>query len=127
MNDTLYSEKRYPPLLQIDSYKKYTLITPGDHGDGSQHKSLIAFDLALLKLTSLPFVIHDSLLFSDIWNEPLENLFRIYLSSEKQEFIAIDRIKRFGNYWEGALTNAQVVKLGSGTNSLFGKIWALKK
>ncbi len=124
LNDSIYLEKRIPPTISIPDFTNYTYKTPKDKGTGTEYKSLILFDLAILKLTSLPFIINDSMLFKNIWDEPVEGLFRLYSKSEKQIFIAIDRINVFSTEIQQIIKEHEVVKLGNDEKALFGFTWS---
>ncbi len=124
LNDSIYLEKRIPPTISIPDFTNYTYKTPKDKGTGTEYKSLILFDLAILKLTSLPFIINDSMLFKNIWDEPVEGLFRLYSKSEKQIFIAIDRINVFSTEIQQIIKDHEVVKLGNDEKALFGFTWS---
>ena len=127
LNDAIYSEKRIAPSIQIDSYSKYTYKTPKDQGTGTEYKSLILLDLTILNKTQLPFVIHDSILFKNIWDEPVEGLFKIYDKSKKQIFVAIDRTNVFSDGVRQIISKNQVIKLGGGEDALYGFVWAKLK
>jgi len=127
INDRLYSIKRIAPRLTFPSISKYEYSTPNDTGTGTMYKSLIILDLALFGLSSLPLLIHDSLLFSDIWSEPVSNLFAEYEKTEKQSFLAIDGIEKFDEATRATILHASRLRLGGGINSLFGFSWAVKE
>lgn len=61
-----------------------------DTGIGSEYK----VDIACLKLIELPLLIHDSLLFTNIEMDRVENIIRLYSSLKKQVFILIDRTEK---------------------------------
>ena len=127
INDRLYTVKRMAPILTFPTLSKYEYRTPNDTGTGTTYKSLIILDLALLKLSALPVLIHDSLLFSDIWKEPVSNLFAEYAQIEKQSFLAIDGIETFNEATKATILQASRLSLGGGEDSLFGFSWAVKK
>ncbi|WP_159100044.1 DUF2326 domain-containing protein [Treponema saccharophilum] len=54
----------------------YELGSPLDDGTGTDYTSLILFDLAVLNLTKLSAIIHDSYLISNIRGNRLENLIK---------------------------------------------------
>ena len=124
LNDSIYKEKRFAPTMTLSDFSHYTYKTPNDKGAGTEYKGLLLFDMAVLELTKLPFVIDDSMLFKNMWDEPVEGLFRIYNNSRKQIFIAIDRINVFENEVQKIITQHQIVRLGNGENTLFGRIWS---
>lgn len=124
LNDSIYSEKRIPPSISFSGFNRYTYKTPKDKGTGTEYKSLILFDLAILELTPLPFIINDSMLFKNVWDEPVEGLFRLYSKSDKQIFIAIDRIKVFSAEIQQIIKTHEVVRLGNDAGALFGFTWS---
>jgi len=119
----LIDDKNNPPIFKIEN-NKYYLYKPNDTGTGTSKLNLIMFDLAILKLTRLPFLVHDSILFKDIGNERIEKLISYYNQYKKQIFIAIDEHKKYKNIIE-ILENKKVIKLNK-TNTLYNKIWSDK-
>ena len=109
-----------PPNFDIEN-DKYKLYKPNDTGTGTSKFNLVIFDLAILKLTELPLLIHDSLLFKDIGNERIENLINYYNKYEKQIFIAIDEHKKYTKAIK-ILEENTVIKLDK-NNTLYNKIW----
>lgn len=78
-----------------------------------------------MKVSNLPMVIHDSLLFKNIWNQPIEGIFDQYSKMTKQTFVAIDRINDFSNDTKEIVEKNAVIVLGDeGDNYLFGFSWA---
>lgn len=55
-----------PPCLNLNSTSSYSFYAPNDSGTGTAYVSMILYDLAILELTKLPFVIHDSVLFKNL-------------------------------------------------------------
>ena len=102
----------------------YSLKRSNDTGTGSSYINLIAFDLALFKITKMPFIIHDSIMFKNIEVPAFENLTKIYNSFDKQIFISIDEINRFSKETIEILLNKKVVSLNA-ENTLFIKNWKL--
>ncbi len=127
LNDDIYREKRIPPSISLTNFSGYHYKTLKDKGTGTEYKSLVLFDLAILELTSLPFIINDSFLFKNIWDEPVEGLFRIYSESEKQIFIAIDRTGVYNAEIRQIIKEHEVLKLGNDDKALFGFTWAKVK
>lgn len=60
-NDSFYSDARKAPRLHFNSYNSYTFETPDDTGTGTNYKGIVLYDLAILYLTTLPDIAHDSL------------------------------------------------------------------
>lgn len=125
-NETLYREKRRSPEIHIYDATHYSYSTPSDFGTGTSFKSLILFDIAVLNISYLPVIIHDSLLYKNIWDEPTQGLFEICSQQRKQIFVAIDRIGVFDTNTVKIIQDAAVVRLGPNENSLFGFSWADK-
>lgn len=123
ISDEINIKKRYSPYFSIINNNKYKFETPNDTGSGSKYKNLIVFDLSILKLSSLPVVIHDSIIFKNIGDDPINNIFKQYLMDDKQVFISIDKIEDYHNKETlNLLMSKAVIKLDDG-NELFGKNW----
>lgn len=107
----------------------YELGSPLDDGTGTDYTSLILFDLAVLNLTKLPAIIHDSYLISNIRGNRLENLIKAYASeSEKQVFLSIDETDKLNPDTEILVNRADicVIKLQQGGGELYGYYWGKK-
>lgn len=116
-------EKRYSPKFTIKNNDKYQFETPNDTGTGSKYKNVIIFDLSVLNLSSLPFLIHDSIVFKNIGDDPINNIFKQYIISNKQIFISIDKIEDYHcKETLNILNSKAVIKLNDG-QELFGRSW----
>jgi len=93
---SLFGPDRKSPSIQLKE-TNYSYEVFEDTGTGTAYASLIVLDLAIFKLTILPFIAHDSVLFKNIENDSVSNLFKIYSGSEKQAFVAIDEIYKYGD------------------------------
>lgn len=91
------NDKASYPIIQGVSPSKYQLYTPNDNGSGTSNKILIVSDMECLSNTELPYVIHDSVMFSEISYDRLSEIINIYTQSPKQIFIAIDGIIKYSN------------------------------
>ena len=126
MNETLYDVKIKPPILHAENANKYEFATEDDGGTGMRYKGMILLDLALLRATSLPFVIHDSLLLPNIENEAIEKILELYTKqTDKQVFLAFDKTATPNA--RRILEKAQRLHLSRGGNELFGKAWNRKE
>ncbi len=126
MNETLYDVKIKPPILHAENANKYEFATEDDGGTGMRYKGMILLDLALLRATSLPFVIHDSLLLPNIENEAIEKILELYTKqTDKQVFLAFDKTATPNA--RKILEKAQRLHLSRGGNELFGKAWNRKE
>lgn len=121
------SDKVYAPVLNIKDGSHYTFNTSADTGTGSEYKGLILFDIACLKLSELPLLIHDSLLFTNIEMDRVENIIRLYSKLKKQVFISIDRTEELDERTQNIIKQHQVLKLDRGENELFGRTWSTKE
>ena len=60
-------------------------------GTGKAYTDLLLFDLAILLLTDLPMLIHDSFLFNNIDNCTIGSFIKLYAQfTDKQVFISLD-------------------------------------
>ena len=96
---------------------------PNDSGTGTSCRGLILFDLAVLKLTNLPILIHDSVIHKQIEDYAFDKLLDLYEESGKQIFIAMDKQNSFGEEVEKKLEDAAVLHLSKGGNELYGAPW----
>lgn len=60
-NDSFYADARKAPRLHFNNYNSYTFETPDDTGTGTNYKGMVLYDLAVLYLTALLAIAHDSL------------------------------------------------------------------
>ena len=126
-NDFIYESKRESPKIHFKSKSKYDFTTPRDDGTGTAYKSLILLDLSILKLTSLPIIGHDSSIFKNIGDEPIDKIMKLYSQSEKQIFIALDKAQGYSNDTNDILNKTAILHLNPNGEELFGKCWAIKE
>lgn len=81
----------YAPCLNLNSASSYNFYAPKDGGAGTAYVSMILYDLAILELTKLPFVIHDSVLFKNLSDNRVIKVFEEYENSRKQIFVSFDK------------------------------------
>ena len=126
MNETLYDVRIKPPLLNTISADLYEFSTEDDGGTGMRYKGMILLDIALMRTTKLPIIIHDSIMFANVEREAIERILDLYVQEkEKQIFIAFD--KAVTEPYRKLVEKAQVLYLSRGGNELFGKAWNRKK
>lgn len=122
-NQVVYGPKRNASQLKIKSASSFSFISPEDTGTGKAYAGLVGFDLAMLSLTHLPFIIHDSVLYKNIEVPATRNIIRILASvKRKQIFLAFDEAPKFGAMAEGLLRTHTVLKL-SDNELLYNKDW----
>lgn len=126
INDYVYSGEKKPPVLTIKKPNSYTFLTPDDTGTGTSYKGLVVFDLAVMQLTQLPALVHDSVILKQIADEPLEKIMELYSRSSKQIFIALDKKGSYSKRSQEILDKTMVLYLSDGGNELFGRSWNLK-
>ena len=125
-NSSLYVEKRNSPKITLKNYNSYEFFTPRDTGTGTNYKGMILLDLAILYLSSLPTLAHDSLLFKNIDDEGIDGLMRIYNDTwhlKKQVFIAFDKQSSYSTETYNILQKNRVLQLYENGGELYGKSW----
>lgn len=125
-NNVIYGGKRKAPVIDLVDGRKYTFWTPDDSGTGTSYKSLIVFDLSVLKLTSLPAIGHDSLIFKNIADDPISNIIKLYTEFDKQVFISFDKDEAYSEETSKILNNTAILHLNSNGDELFGYSWGEK-
>jgi len=108
------------PLLSVSPQKEITFGTAGNTSQGTACKSLVLYDLAILLLTKAPAVIHDGNILSSISTEHFEKLLKLYNSTGKQAFIAVDKAEN------DLLKQSTVLRLSEG-HELYGYSWSRKQ
>ncbi len=123
INDFISGGRKNAPEIRLKN-SGYEFLTPDDEGTGTQYKSLIEFDLSILRLTPLPLLIHDSLLFKNISDDVINKILELYIDEkDKQIFIAFDRQDSYkDSATQDILNRHAVLKLSAG-KELFGFSW----
>ncbi|WP_438868983.1 DUF2326 domain-containing protein [Pseudomonas sp. L1(2025)] len=85
----IYGEVRASPELELMP-EKYSYEIPKDTGTGKAYSNLILLDTSLLRHTTIPFLVHDSILFKNVENKAIENILHVYQSLSQQSFISLD-------------------------------------
>ena len=127
LNSTTTPDQQAPVLQFKEDGTNYTFGTPDDDGSCVADKDLSLFDLSVLKLTPLPVVIHDSVLFNNIEKDVVGRLLRLYLQTDKQVFISFDREQDYGGTpVEQIVNETSVITLGPDGKALYGWQWNKK-
>lgn len=130
LNDFIYDGERYAPTIKFGNSRSgkptYDFWTEDDTGAGTNFKGLIIFDLALLRLTELPVIAHDSNIFKNIADLPIDKIMELYQQSKKQIFIAFDKEDTFYDVTRDIVHSTTVIELHENGGELFGWSWAKK-
>ena len=128
-NDIVFPKKDHmPPALTFNDGKHYDYGTPNDTGTGTAYKDMILFDLSLMELSVLPIIMHDSSMFKNVGDAPIDKIFDLYMEwKDKQIFIAFDKEGAYTKKVADAVTDTAVIKLGENGDQLFGWTWAIKE
>lgn len=121
INKKIHTEKKKIPSIKLNK-SSYTFDHSSNTGTGKSFADLIEFDLAILKLTDLPFLIHDSVLFKNIEDQAIDKIIEQYSNFKKQIFIALDGINKFNDQSQTRLVENNVIQL-SESRKLFNKDW----
>lgn len=122
INDEISGGEYNAPNSTINTFNSYNFETPRDKGTGTNHRSIIIYDLAVLQNTVLPAIAHDSIVFDSIPRPDLSNLIRVYNDQiEKQIFIAVDKISECTDQAKAIIDRTTVLKLDNNEQALFGE------
>lgn len=130
LNDYIYGGERYAPTIKFGNSRSgkptYEFWTEDDTGAGTNFKGLIIFDLALLRLTELPVIAHDSNIFKNIADLPIDKIMELYNQSKNQIFIAFDKENAFYDVTRDIVHSTKIIELHENGGELFGWSWAKK-
>ena len=71
--------------------------------------------------------MHDSLIFKNVADLPIDKIVQLYMKSKKQIFISFDKAEAFTEYTAKTLYDTKVIELYANGGELFGWSWAKKK
>lgn len=124
LTDYIYDGQKKAPELKILSPSKYVFLTPNDTGTGSRFRSLITFDIAVMTLTQLPALCHDSFLFKNIATSATVRILELYRGVPgKQVFVALDQLQHYSQEIQEQIDKEIVIRIAPNGNELFGKSW----
>jgi len=121
----IYQESRQSPVIKIDP-TQYSYNTVDDTGTGKYFSNLVLFDLSLFELTTIPLIIHDSILFKNIEISAVAELIKIYNKFKKQIFISIDEVTKYDCPTIEILLSNAAIQL-TDEKLLFKKDWRSQK
>ena len=122
INSELYTEKFNAPTVHF-SGSNYTFFTPNDTGTGIAFKGLVVFDLAIMHLSKLPILVHDSVVLKQISDNAVERIIDQYIACGKQVVIALDKQESYSEKTEKMLLKYANLQLEPNGKELFGKSW----
>lgn len=122
LNDSIYEGSYNAPVLDFTD-SSYIFFTPDDTGTGIAYKGLVVYDLAVLGLTRLPVLVHDSVVLKQISDDAIERIIELYSASGKQVIIALDKQESYSEKTSRLLSESAVLKLSGNGQELFGRSW----
>ena len=122
LNDAIYEGSYNAPVLDFTD-TGYIFFTPDDTGTGIAFKGLVVYDLAVLGLTRLPVLVHDSVVLKQISDDAIERIIKLYSACGKQVIIALDKQESYSEKTARLLNEAAVLKLTKNGQQLFGRSW----
>ena len=122
LNDAIYEGSYKAPVLDFTE-NGYHFFTPDDTGTGIAYKGLVVYDLAVLGLTRLPILVHDSVVLKNISDDAIERIIELYSSCGKQVIIALDKQDSYSERTFSLLNEAAVLRLTTNGEQLFGRSW----
>lgn len=117
-------DRKSPEITLTESGYSYSVFD--DTGTGTAYAGLIVFDLTIFQTTSLPVLLHDSLLFKNVENDSVARLVRVYNEIQKQSFIALDEIEKYGTSIAELLRSRSAIQLAN-DKVLYVKDWRRKQ
>ncbi|MBR2934224.1 MAG: DUF2326 domain-containing protein [Oscillospiraceae bacterium] len=122
-SSSIMTSNNKAPKLHL-SYKDYEYGVEDNTGTGKAYTDLLLFDLAILSLSKLPVLIHDSFLFNNIDVMTKLSFLRLYSQfKDKQIFISLDEYLGTENTEIDKILFTSTRLFLSGNRPLFGKDW----
>jgi len=122
-NRVVYGPERNSSKLRVKKSNSFSFTSPDDTGTGKSYAGMIGFDRAMLSVTNLPYVIHDSVVYKNIEVDAIKQILRIFSNIKtKQIFISFDEARKFGSQIEKLLQRNKAIKL-SNDDLLYNKDW----
>lgn len=126
LNLFIYGDTVKAPELEINGCNSYTYKTEGDDGDGISLKNAIIFDLAIIELTPLPILLHDTDINKEINKDAHGKIIELYNTyTNKQIFIGFDETQDYSESIRNIIEQQTIVHLSKG-NELFGVNFSTK-
>lgn len=130
LNDFIYDGEQYAPEMHFGNTRTgkptYTFKCESNTSTGDNYKNLIIYDISVLRNSELPFLMHDSLIFKNVADLPIDKIMQLYMESKKQIFISFDKAEAFTEYTAKTVHDTKVIDLYANGGELFGWSWAKK-
>ena len=123
LNEIIYGKFSNAPILNFYE-KSYSFYTPSDTGTGNAYKGLVIFDISVLNLTTLPIIVHDSIVLKQISDIAIEKILELYISNGKQVIIAIDKQNSYTSGSHEIFESNCILHLAPNGEELFGRSWS---
>lgn len=119
----IFASGRRSPELVL-STNGYQYHVDQDTGTGTSYAAVALLDIAILSLTALPYIVHDSVMLKNIEVPVMAKLIDLYceVSMIKQVFIAIDEGNKYGDATFKLLREHSTINL-SHTELLYDLDW----
>lgn len=120
VSDAVGKHRKSPRLSLGETCYSFEVFE--DTGTGTAYFGLVLFDMAVFNATKLPAIAHDSVLFKNISNDSVARLVALYAKVQKQSFISLDEIQKYGPEAAETLQRQSVIQL-SDQAVLYVKDW----
>lgn len=120
LNTKIFDKNFNSPRITITTPSQYEFYTPDDDGTGTNYKGMILLDLSCLSLTSLPSIVHDSILLKNISKTSVERIFELYNTFDKQIFVAFDNVSSYTEKTISIINSKTRLSLDDEKETLFG-------
>lgn len=124
----IVSADKNTPILKVVNSKSYSYGDASDIGTGNQNKAVFMLDLAILNLTPIPLIIHDSVYLKQVEDDSLLKLLEASAKTSKQIFVSLDKACGYSDNCAipQIIADNSVLRLEKG-KELYGKQWNKKK
>lgn len=112
----------YKPPVFVASAKSCSYSNNDNTGTGATASNLLVFDIAIMNLTPLPILIHDSRLFNGLESSAIDKILPYYNVLSKQVFVALDDTDKLSDESIKLVESNQILSLTS-SETLYDTIW----
>lgn len=119
--ERILPEGRRAPVLVLEP-NRYRYEVERDTGTGTAFAAVVLLDVAILRLSQLPYIIHDSVMFKNVDPKIVSRMIDEYATFQKQVFVALDETRKYGPQTADRLHDGAVARL-TNENLLFNVDW----